>query len=89
MALALKETVLRRLGVEIDLTRILDGATSDDLAQAALTQLGNADSDAPGEAEPETPIDAVRAQALLAQLDELDEDARDRLLAQLLREDVA
>jgi acyl transferase domain-containing protein/aryl carrier-like protein len=89
MALSLKETVLRRLGVEIDLTRILDGATSDDLAQAALAQLENAGGNAPGEAEPEAPIDAVRAQELLERLDELNEDERDRLLEQLLHEDLA
>jgi NAD(P)-dependent dehydrogenase (short-subunit alcohol dehydrogenase family)/aryl carrier-like protein len=89
MALSLKETVLRRLGVEIDLTRILDGATSDDLAQAALAQIEDAGGDTPVEAEPEAPIDAVRAQELLARLDELDEDERDRLLEQLLREDLA
>ena len=79
MAIELKEAFVRDLGVEIDLKRVLEGASAEDLATAAAEGFG-----APADPA-EHPLDATEARNLLGRLDEMRDDERERLIDQLLR----
>ncbi len=96
MAVEVKRSLFTTLSVEIDLTAVLEGASTDDLTGAVTRLLDDAEAGGrdtrPYVAErsdavqlPER-IDADAARGLLQRLDQLSDAERDRLLERMLLE---